>query len=49
MMQRTAWAVRCIFMLYSRAKYAVLVNNYGAFLSTLRQYVAVQQPLSIQY
>ncbi|EJU22735.1 hypothetical protein HMPREF1144_5565 [Klebsiella sp. OBRC7] len=49
MMQRTALAVRCIFMWNRRAKYAVVVNNYGAFLSTLRQYVAVQQPLSIQY
>jgi Tfp pilus assembly protein PilF len=33
----------------NQAKYADSVNNYGAFLSTLRQYVAAQQPLSIQF
>jgi Tfp pilus assembly protein PilF len=49
MMQRAAQAVRCIFMWNRQAKYADSVNNYGAFLSTLRQYVAAQQPLSIQY
>ena len=48
MMARAAQAARAIFMTYSQAKYADSVNNYGAFLSTLRQYVAAQQPLSIQ-
>jgi hypothetical protein len=48
MMQRSA-GMRCIFMPNRQAKYADSGNNYGAFLSTLRQYVAAQQPLSIQY
>ena len=49
MMTRAAQAARVIFMADSQAKYADSVNNYGAFLSTLRQYVAAQQPLSIQF
>ncbi|ENC9790619.1 hypothetical protein ABLG01_004258 [Klebsiella pneumoniae] len=49
MMTRAAQAAQVIFMADSQAKYADSVNNYGAFLSTLRQYVAAQQPLSIQF